>query len=108
MTGISEQRAWPSNAANFLKHADRDVDKLLMLDDVNNEHLLMGSAISYLQLMQTATPEMVAYLAYWSVKNEAEYDLSAEGRQLADRLKIADPNNRLALSLAFIRDAKDE
>jgi hypothetical protein len=109
MTKISEQRAWPSKAANFLKHADRDVDKHLVLDEVDNEHLLIGSTVSYLQLMQTATPEMVAYLAFWSVKNDAEYDLSDvsdEGRQLAERLKDVGSRDRLALALEFIRNAK--
>jgi hypothetical protein len=106
MTSLGEQRAWPSKVANFLKHADRDVDALLVLDDINNEHLLIGSAVAYLQLMQTATAEMIAYLAYWSVKNEAEYDLPDEGRQLATRLKNSRPGDWLPLSLAFISEAK--
>jgi hypothetical protein len=68
MRGVSEQRAWPSKSANFLKHADRDPDELLAVSDLNNEHLLIGATVAYLQLIQATTPEMTAYLAYWSVK----------------------------------------
>ena len=40
----SEGRIFPSDAANFLKHADRDHKAHLAVGDVNNEYVLIGAA----------------------------------------------------------------
>jgi hypothetical protein len=43
----NHERAWPSKAANFLKHADRSSENLLGADEIKNEHVLMGACIAY-------------------------------------------------------------
>jgi hypothetical protein len=101
-----EQRAWPSKASDFLKHADRDADDLLPIASVHNENILIGACIAYLQLMQDATPEMMAYMAYWGARNEAEYDLPNEGRELATILRTATEDQRATLCLAFIKERR--
>jgi hypothetical protein len=106
MNKRSEQRAWPSKAANFLKHADRDSEDFLAINDLNNESILIGASISYLQLMQNATPEMRAYMAYWSVKNEEEHDLPNDECGLAARLKNVKQDDWPDLCLAFLVENK--
>src|SRR5262249_23067050 len=107
MSGRAEQRAWPTKAANFLKHAERDTDDLLAIDDLNNENVLIGACVSYLQLMQNATPEMMAYMAYWAVKNGGEYDVPNAGRELAIALGRVGALQRPALCLDFIAKLKN-
>jgi hypothetical protein len=58
-----ERRAWPSNAANFLKHADRDPEEHLALDELKNENVLIGACAAYLELMKMPTPEIIAFCA---------------------------------------------
>lgn len=108
MHGVNEQRAWPSKSANFLKHADRDPDDLLALSDINNERLLIGSAVAYLQLMQTATPEMMAYMAYWGTKSGSEYDLPNDGKALASSLVGVGDDQQFELCLSFIKKQKSK
>jgi hypothetical protein len=81
-----EQRAWPSKATNFLKHADRDVDEHLPIDEVENEKLLMAGCAAYLHLMRVPTPEIMAYYAFWAAKNDAVAEVGSEARGLAERI----------------------
>jgi hypothetical protein len=86
MNKAAEQRAWPSKAANFLKHADRDVDEHLPIDEVENEKLLMAGCAAYLHLMRVPTPEIMAYYAFWAAKNDAVAEVGSEARGLAERI----------------------
>src|SRR5262249_23096517 len=63
-----DQRAWPSKAANFLKHADRDAEEHLAVDEVKNENVLIGACTAYLELMRVPTPEIMAFAAFYAVK----------------------------------------
>jgi hypothetical protein len=51
-----EQRAWPSKAANFLKHADQDPEGHLAAHEVDNERVLVGACIAHQKLMGMSTP----------------------------------------------------
>ncbi len=52
MNKKGEQRAWPSEAANFLKHADRDAETHLAADEIKNENVLIGACVAYLELIR--------------------------------------------------------
>lgn len=102
--GRNEQRAWPSKAANFLKHADRDSEEHLALDEVKNESVLIGACTAYLKLMKTLTPEMMAFIAFWAAKNDA--DVGEEVQGLVLELRSTEEPARYRLCAEFIRDAK--
>jgi hypothetical protein len=105
MNWAGEQRVWPSKAANFLKHADRDADEHLTLGDINNENVLMGACAAYLELMATPTPEIMAFSAFWGSKNDAVTDVGEEARELSEKLKAVKESERYFLCAQFIRDA---
>jgi hypothetical protein len=48
----------------FLKHADRDSEKLLSLETIDNDLLLTGACASYVKLMGEHTPETEIYVLY--------------------------------------------
>jgi hypothetical protein len=101
----SEQRAWPSKAANFLKHADHDAQDHLAVDEIKNENVLIGACIAYLQLMRTPTPEIVAFAAFWAAKNDTDANIG-DDQGLCMKLKSVDESARYALCAGFIRDAR--
>jgi hypothetical protein len=68
----NDRRAWPSKAANFLKHANRDSEEHLALNEIKNEDVLIGACIAYSELMKMLTTEMMAFIAFWAAKNDAE------------------------------------
>lgn len=104
MNRKQEQRAWPSNAANFLKHADRDSEGYLSADEVKNESVLIGACVAYLELMRMPTPEITAFLAFWAAKNDANID--GDGQNLLSSLKSVAESDRYGLCVRFIREAK--
>jgi hypothetical protein len=65
-----EQKVWPTKAANFLKHADRDANENLAVDEIKNENVLMGACTAYLEMMRAPTTEIIAFCAFWAVKND--------------------------------------
>jgi len=103
MNRTGEKRAWPSNAANFLKHADRDSEEHLALDEINNENVLIGACTAYLEIMRAPTNEILAFLAFWAVKNDA--DVGEEVRGLILKLRSIEERARHRLCANFIRDA---
>ena len=102
----TEQRAWPSKAANFLKHADRDVDEHLPIDEVENEKLLMAGCAAYLHLMRVPTPEIMAYYAFWSTKNDAVDEVGSEARGLAERIAKLPEAQRHGECAKFLQQLK--
>jgi hypothetical protein len=104
MNKPGEREVWPSQAANFLKHADRDAEDHLPVDEIKNEHVLMGACAAYLQLMRTPTPEIVAFYVFWAVKNETDADLLEEEiRELSRKLQAVKESARYHLCANFIR-----
>jgi hypothetical protein len=103
----AEQRVWPSKAANFLKHADRDAEEHLPVHEIENESVLMGACTAYLELMRTATPEIMAFFAFWGAKNDADLeDVGAEVQGLLLKLRSVEEPARHSLCEKFIRHAK--
>jgi hypothetical protein len=101
-----EQKVWPSKAANFLKHADRDADEHLPLDEIKNENLLMGACAAYLELMKMPTPEIMAFFAFWAAKNDMDVeDIGPEVQRLFLRLMSVEEPARHRLCKQFIRRA---
>jgi hypothetical protein len=100
---ISEQKVWPSKAANFLKHADTDAEKHLPVDEIKNEHVLMGGCAAYLQLMRTPTPEIMAFCAFWAAKEKIDReDVGEEVQKLLAKLQAVKECERHYLCAKFI------
>jgi hypothetical protein len=105
MNRKQEQRAWPSNAANFLKHADLDSEGYLSADEVKNENVLIGACVAYVELMKMPTREITAFLAFWAAKNDA--NVGGAGQELLTSIKSVAEPDRYDLCTRFIRDAKN-
>ena len=60
---INETSHWNkfNDSANFLKHADRDPDRILALDNVDNDPLFTSAITAYIELLGTPTWEMICY-----------------------------------------------
>jgi hypothetical protein len=101
-----EHKLWLSQATTFLKHADRDPNDFLAMDDLDNEKILMATCAAYLELMKNPTPEIVAYFAFWSVKNDQMNDLAKEVQKFAGQLETAREAQRYKLCTQFIRANK--
>ena len=106
MTQAIEQKTWPSKPANFLKHADNDPDDHLPLEQVDNEKLLMGASAAYLNLMKAPTPEIMAYFAFWAVKNDGVEEVGTEVLELVKHLEMLPEPERHEPCLQFIRKQK--
>jgi hypothetical protein len=101
-----EHKLWLSEITNFLKHADRDASNFLSTDRLDNEKILTASCSAYLELMKQPTPEIIAYFAFWSVKNYATEDLAKEVQPFARRLERANEAERFRLCAQYIREKK--
>jgi hypothetical protein len=104
MTKSQEQRAWPSKAANFLKHADRDSLNHLLEGEIKNENVLIGACVAYLELIKEPTPEITAFVAFWAARNDANLD--GDCQVLSSSLKSVAEHERYRLCARFIRDEK--
>jgi hypothetical protein len=103
MNRTGEQKVWPSKAANFLKHADSDAEKHLPVDEINNEHMLMGGCAAYLQLMKSPAPEIMAFSAFWAAEKKIDADdLGEEARELLAKLRVVGESERHGLCTNFI------
>jgi hypothetical protein len=106
MSKKGEQGAWPSKAANYLKHADYDPEEHLAVDEVKNQNVLIGACIAYTNLMRTPTPEIMAFFAFWAAKNDADaagWAEEVQGLQL--KLSSVEEPSRHRLYAKFIREA---
>jgi len=98
----NEERAWPSRAANFLKHADKVPDDYLNVDSLRNETVLIGACTAYLQIMPMPSPEVIAFCAFWAAKNDTDVGDGAE--EILLKLKSVEESARYELCANFIRD----
>ena len=101
-----EHKLWLSETTVFLKHAERDPDAFLAVDMLDNEKMLVLTCAAYVDLMKRRTPEIVAYLAFWCVRNHLAYDLAEEVQQFARQLGATDETQRYEICNNFIRDNK--
>ncbi|HXQ53825.1 MAG TPA: hypothetical protein VN802_22225 [Stellaceae bacterium] len=63
--------------ANFLKHADRDSEDFLAINDVDLRGLLTESCMSYLDVMRVPTPEMEVYFAFQFAESGDDFNTSS-------------------------------
>ena len=68
MSNETKSSIWRSmsKVSNFLKHADKDANKHLPLEDVDNDLLLRHACAAYATASHAPTPEMAAFYTYSS------------------------------------------
>lgn len=101
-----EHKLWLSETTVFLKHAERDPNGFLSADGLDNEKMLMATCAAYLELMNQPTPEIKAYFAFWSAKNDQMHDLAHEVQLFARQLHAGEEAPRYEKCIEFIRDSK--
>ncbi len=101
-----EHKLWLSETTVFLKHAERDPSGFLSEDGLDVEKMLMATCAAYVELIKQPTPEIMAYFAFWSVRNHQVDDLAEEVRQFARQLETANETQRYDMCAKFIRDTK--
>lgn len=101
-----EHKLWLSETTVFLKHAKRDPNGFLSADGLDNEKMLMATCAAYLELMNQPTPEIAAYFAFWSVRNNQVHDIADEVRPFARQLEAAEETQRYEMCGKFIQDRK--
>ncbi len=57
-------RRYLNHPANFLKHADKDAEKVLDQDSLQTDELLLASCVTYAKLGLNYTPEMIAFIRW--------------------------------------------
>ena len=91
-----------------LKHADRDPDSHITLDEVENEKILMGACAAYLGVMRMLSPEIGTFGAYWSLKNGQADDLTqVEIKVVVDILKKTPEEHWQRTCIAAIEALKE-
>jgi hypothetical protein len=90
-----------SKPTNFLKHADRDHQSAIAIDEIDNISLILRSCSAYATLAHDITPEMAIFCAWASLSGRIGVeDVLA---QIAEKLKPLSPSQRRRASLKFIR-----
>ena len=93
---------------NFLKHADRDANKRLSTDEINNLDLLVSSAASYMDLAKDDLDiEGAALWAYVCAKLGISQDTPDHIRGVATRLESLNDDERLKVCLDWINIAHE-
>ncbi len=76
-----------NKVSNFLKHADRDADKHISMDEVDNLFLLMLALSSYCEIDKGGLGcEGLVFRIFLYVENGTVDDLSAEEHEIASHL----------------------
>jgi hypothetical protein len=101
-----EHELWLSETTVFLKHAKRDPNGFLSLDGLDIEKMLMATCAAYVELLKQPTPEIIAYFAFWSVRNDQVDDLAEDTKQFARQLETTNETQRYDMCAKFIRDSK--
>jgi len=94
-----------NKASNFLKHADRDVNAHIALDEIENSLLLMQALGAYTDLVKDDLgAEGIVYWLYNSVETGSSEGLPEKFRGIAERLLELEPASRRKLCLELIRE----
>lgn len=99
--------------ANFLKHADRDVDGHWDDDGFDSERVLFDACDAYLSVMRRLTPEMLVYMTLLMI--ECGDGKTGDGREsfwgpmgpVATILKGVEPAERRSVSLNLLDEKRD-
>jgi len=85
-----------NRASNFLKHADRDAQALMSLDEIDNLQLLMQALCSYSELVKDDLgAEGIILWLYFCVVNGTKDDLPEQYKDMAIKLAALDPKDQL-------------
>lgn len=92
----TEKRLWskPNKTASFLKHANKDPEASLNLDDVNDQQLILGSCDLHFDLMAYVSPEMQLWLAHEMLKRGHSLNDLGPIETFGRALDEIDPKNR--------------
>jgi len=101
-----EHNLWLTQATNFLKHADRDPNDFLSVNNFDIERILMATCAAYVQLTNQPTPEITAYFAFWAAKNHELDGLAKEVQKFARKLETESDRRRYKLCIQYIRESK--
>lgn len=68
--------------------------------------MLMATCAAYIELMNQPTPEIAAYFAFWSVRNNQVHEIADELQPFARQLEAAEETQRYEMCKKFIQDRK--
>ena len=95
--------------ANFLKHADRDHQSTIAIDDLDNLTLLMQTLSAYVDLkVDDMGPEGFVFWIYYSVSSGMTEGLSPSFQDIGRKLETLPPSERLDLCSGLIEELKNE
>jgi hypothetical protein len=95
-----------SKVASFLKHAERDADSSLNLDEVDNDNLLFHASGAYVLASHHITPEIAIFYMYFSQKTGTRVGLRADEAEFVDVLERLSPARRRRTCAQLIRISK--
>jgi hypothetical protein len=98
-----------SATANFLKHADRDLDAVLPLDKIEerNKELLSFSCAAYIDTLGHSTPEMEAFVIF-AHGGDAGFSTPFWSGEYSERLRKASPARRRRVCRHILKVLKKE
>jgi hypothetical protein len=93
-----------NKVANFLKHADRDAESLLALDEVDSLHLLLQAQSSLIDLKPDGLKaEGLVLLLYFSATSGMAEGLPPKLQEIATTLAVLAPSEQLEMCSALLR-----
>lgn len=92
--------------ANFLKHADRDVEKSISLDEIDNPFLLLLACSAYQDVAKFFTPEMEVYYMYVVAISDIKEGKPEHIKKCAEIIDSLDAAEQMAFCLQFIKQLK--
>jgi hypothetical protein len=95
-----------NQSANFLKHADIDVNNRLREGALDNNTLLLSAVCAYSELMGTITPEMQS-IAYYLLGDTTEFRPRGWTDSDAKQFRAFSPGQRRKYCAALLEDTRD-
>jgi hypothetical protein len=95
-----------SQAAGYLKHADRNEEQLLSLGDIDNDTLMILACGSYAMATHRPTAEMIVFHIFWAASRGIREGLEPETAEIADWLSKRSPSRQRSACARFVRLSK--
>ena len=92
--------------ANFLKHADRDAEPSISLEDVDNLQLLMQALSAYLDLTNDLVNEGFVLWVYFNAVTGMKESMPKEFRKYASDLEELDPDEQIRFCSKLLHEVK--
>lgn len=100
---VREYWARRNAISNFLKHADKDSDKHLHLDSVDNHHLVLSALAAYLDVARELPPEGMVFWVYSCVQAKNKSPISPPLALAAEALEKLEASEQMAFCSEWIR-----